>query len=95
MRKITESSVDAFIKGYNFNEDNTKVSICAGGITRMYLHDNLIAERFNSDIKITNCGWATNVTKERLNGIPGVSISQVRGDWVLNGNPWDGSWIKI
>ena len=95
MRKITNQAVEAFIKGHTFNGDNTKVSTCAGGISRMYLHNNLIAEKFNNDIKVTSCGWNTNTTKERLNGIPGVNISQVKNVWYLNGKEWDGEWIEI
>ena len=95
MRKITKQAVEAFNRNQNFNGDNTNVSICAGGIVRMYLHDNLIAEKFNGSLKITNCGWQTNTTKERLNGLPGVSISQVKGEWFLNGKSWDGKWITI
>lgn len=95
MRAITKHAIDHFINGLNFSEDNTKVSICAGGITRMYLHDNLIAESYNNEIRITNCGWSSNVTKERLNGLPGVNISQVKGKWFLNGVEWDGKWIKV
>jgi len=56
----------------------------------------LLLKRLTGDIRITNAGWKSNVTKDRLNALPnGVSINQVRGEWFLNGNPWDGSWIKI
>jgi hypothetical protein len=94
MRKISEQAADALIFGYSFNKSNTRVNLVVGG-TRMYLHGNLIAEKINSKIRITNDGWFTNVTKERLNAIPNVSIQQVSGNWLLNGNPWDGSWIEI
>lgn len=49
----------------------------------------------NNVLEITNAGWATNTTKERLNGIPGVSISQRKGIWYLNGKEWGGKFIKI
>lgn len=94
MRKISEQAADALIFGYSFNKSNTRVNLVIGG-TRMYLHHNLIAEKINSKIRITNDGWFTNVTKERLNAIPNVSISQSKGVWYLNGNPWDGSWTQI
>lgn len=94
MRKITEKAVEAFLSNNSFNGNNTKVSKVIGG-TRMYLHNNCIAENINGRIGITNCGWFTNTTKERLNGIPGVSIRQVNGNWILNGNLWDGAWIEI
>jgi hypothetical protein len=34
-------------------------------------------------------------TKERLNGLTGISIQQVRGNWFLNGRAWDGEWINV
>ena len=94
MRKISEQSADALIFGYSFNKGNTKVVKVIGG-TRMYLHGNLIAEKINGKLRITNDGWFTNFTKERLNAFPNVYIHQFKGQWFLNGNPWDGSWIEI
>ena len=74
--------------------------------TKMYLHGNCIA-RYNHDGKrrteITDAGWRTTTTKERLNWIPWVSISQKKGVWYLNGKPltseyyeaqWYGSRLK-
>jgi len=97
MRKISEQAADAFVFGIPFNKSNTKVVIDSNKTASLYLHDNLIAENHMLDgIKITNAGWFTNVTKERLNALPnGVSISQCKGIWYLNGKEWDGSWIKI
>jgi len=34
-------------------------------------------------------------TKERLNGLPNVSIYQFNFKWFLNGEEWDGSRIKV
>lgn len=85
---------------------------------KMYLHGNCIAKKIvisrnleeeivSSKIYITDAGWRTTTTKERLNGIPWVSISQKKGVWYLNGKPltseyyeaqWYGSrlkWIDI
>lgn len=44
---------------------------------------------------ITNAGWQSNVTKERLNGLHNVSICQKKGVWYLNGQQWDGKLIKV
>jgi hypothetical protein len=96
MRKITKQVSDAFMNGYDYTNDNTKVLASGNGKnTSMYLHDNLIALNNDGKISITNSGWFSNVTKERLNGIPGVSIEQIKGIWILNGNTWDGFWIAI
>jgi len=100
MRKITKEAVNAFNNGTNYSNSNTRVDVHKwdGSIAvAMYLHGNLIAERFNSTglLRITNCGWFSNTTKERLNAIDGVHIVQKKGVWYLNGNEWDGSLIDI
>jgi len=38
-------------------------------VTEMFLHGNKIARRAANIVVISNCGYATTVTKERLNGI--------------------------
>lgn len=68
MRKITEAAVRAFLADQSFKRDNTRVARTIAG-TRMYLHGNLIAENRNGVIWISNCGWETTTTKERLNGL--------------------------
>ncbi|MBD3727311.1 MAG: hypothetical protein IE936_09635 [Moraxella osloensis] len=96
MRQITADCIRAFINHRVFRRDNTQVEIDNNGSASLYLHGNLIAVHHRGgDIQITNAGWVTNVTKERLNGIPGVSISQRKGKWYLNDRLWDGSWVKV
>ena len=90
MRKVTEQAVAAFMNGYNFKSGNTEVRDSA-----MYLHGNKIAEWRDGELWITNAGWPSNTTKERLNGIPGVSIQQKNWEWYLNGYHWTGYWVKI
>lgn len=94
MRQITVESAKAFMTGEQFNIGNTKVSVY-GETIHLYLHGHLIAKREKDGIKISNAGYFTNVTKERLNGLPGVSISQKKRIWYLNSEPWDGKWITI
>lgn len=103
MRKITRDAINAFMSGRKFKRDNTQVTIFdvmyedSKPTIGLYLHGNLIArrEKDTGKIKISNAGWSTNTTKERLNGIPGVSIHQKAGQWYLNGVKWDGGWITI
>lgn len=96
MRQITVDSTSAFIRHSTFKRDNTEVTIDENHTALLYLHGNLIAEhRRTGEILITNAGWSSNTTKERLNGIPGVSISQRKGEWYLNDQLWDGSWIQV
>lgn len=46
--------------------------------------------RRTDNIIITNAGWFSNTTKERLSALPGVHISQKKGEWYLNDELWDG-----
>jgi hypothetical protein len=60
------------------------------------LHGNVIAtiDEFNM-LSISNAGWASNTTKERLNGLPNVRIHQKNWTWYLNGNEWSGEWTRV
>ena len=96
MRKITIDSVAAFMSGERFSKQNMLVEVDEIGDVLLKLHGNTIAKRsLDGVLSITNAGWATNTTKERLNGIDGVSIYQQNWDWYLNGEKWDGSWRVI
>lgn len=97
MRKITRESVQAFMDARPFSKDNTTIEVLPN-VTIMSLFGNRIAYRYNDPertLSITNAGWFSNTTKERLNGIPGVHINQKKGEWYLNGEVWDGKLIDI
>lgn len=94
MRKVTEQAVVAFLNSYPFKSSNTKVVIEDDGVC-LYLHSNLIAIRKEEGMFIRNAGWFSNTTKERLNGLPNVSIYQKKGTWYLNGQEWNGGLTKI
>ena len=97
MRQITEQSVNAFMNAEKFSKDNTTVRVLPN-VTVMELHGNEIAYRYNdpdNTLSITNAGWFSNTTKERLNGLPNVSIQQKKGEWYLNGELWNGSLTDI
>lgn len=97
MKQITEKSIDAFLNAKPFKRDNTEVVVLPN-VTILKLFDNEIAYLYNDPertLSITNCGWFTPTTKERLNGIPMVSISQKKGEWYLNGTLWDGKLIDV
>lgn len=107
-RKITSEACNAFMSARNFNKDNTVVEVVTErfcteipGDTRpliiLKLHGNMIARRYigSNDIQISNAGWFSTTTKERLNGLPGVSVCQKKGVWFLNGKEWDGSWTTV
>lgn len=97
MRKITRESIDAFMNGKPFGKSNTSVVVLPN-VTILTLFGNKIAYRYNDPqrtLAITNCGWKSNVTKERLNALEGVSIYQKYGVWYLNGKEWDGNLVDI
>lgn len=100
MRKITEASVGAFMARQPFKQANMEVrvdgAVGEGSTSVLLLHGNEIAKLYSDgSIDVTNAGWFTRTTKDRLNGIPGVSINQKAGVWYLNGVEWDGSWTRV
>tara|TARA_R110000787_G_scaffold20623_2_gene61399 strand:- start:1424 stop:1720 length:297 start_codon:yes stop_codon:yes gene_type:complete len=97
MRKITEQATEAFNNTRSFNKQNMEIEVLPN-VTIMKLHGNPIAYRYNDPqrtLSIQNCGWASNTTKERLNSIEGVNISQRNFQWYLNDKEWDGKLIDI
>lgn len=101
MRKITEEATHAFLNHKSFRKGNTEVKVSQHDVI-LYLHGNIIAINvlFSFDLSeiglwVTNAGWFSNTTKERLNGHPNLNIYQKKKKWYLNGEEWDGSWKKI
>lgn len=94
-RKITQESVSAFLAGRKFSKSNMSVTE-EGGTFRLKLHGNTIATIDELGVlSVSNAGWASNTTRERLNGIPGVHVKQRNWEWFLNGESWDGRWKRI
>jgi len=97
MRKITSEAVKNFLNSIEFKKDNTKVEVLEN-VTILKLYNNSIAFKYNDPEKtlsISTCGWITNTTKDRLNGIPGVNLSTKKGILYLNGSEWDGKLIDV
>ncbi len=90
MRLVTKLVTEAFLNHKAKSVSNTSTDGAA-----LFLHGNRIAEWRGDELWITNAGWQSTTTKERLNGLPGVSICQKAGVWYLNGAPWDGTWVKV
>lgn len=88
MRLITEKICDAFENRRALTISNSRTDGDS-----LWLFNNKIAQWINGQIWISNAGWSSSTTKERLNGLRGVNIRQVRGVWYLNNQIWDGSWI--
>ena len=97
MKKITNEAINCFYSAKKFKKANMEIEVLSN-VTIMKLHGNKIAYIYNDPNKtlsITNCGWKSNTTKERLNALTGVSIQQKNFVWYLNGKVWDGSLIDI
>lgn len=95
MKQITKEVVRAFNNNENFSLSNTTVKAdCTG--TRMYLFGNLIAEKVGNRIRVTLAGWNTNTTRERLNGLDGVSVTTKKGQAYINGEAVeDDAWVQV
>lgn len=98
MRKITREASAAFQRGTPWRKDNTYVNV-RDDVVRLYLFNNAIAKYHINDtvIEVRTANWETPTTKDRLNGIPGVNISQKKGIWSINGMVWyaSGNWTMI
>ena len=103
MRQITKESVNAFLNARKFNKSNMSVEVLPN-VTVLKYHGNEIAYKYNDTdktISITTCGWFSNTTKERLNGVIKLSglnikpIYQKNWNWYLNGKNWDGGLIDL
>ena len=90
MKKVTEVTIQAFLSGQAKKVGNT----FSDGKS-YFLFNNKIAEHREDGLYISNAGWFSKTTKERLNGFPNVRIHQAKKKWYLNGNEWDGSFTKI
>lgn len=94
MRQTSYQITDAFLNGRS-------KKVGANSVTdgkSMYLFGNKIAEWREDGLWITNCGWQTPTTKDRLNSIGAYlnfGIYQRNHKWYLNGVEWDGTWIRV
>jgi glutamine cyclotransferase len=103
MRKVTKITCSAFEANNAIKVSNTEVTVeyynydnytCKVQVVCLLLYGNLIAKKKYENgvlisFEITNAGWASNTTKERLNGLNGVSIHQKNYQWYLNGKEWN------
>ena len=103
MRKITRESVTAFLNAKKFNKSIMSVEVLPN-VTILKYQGNAIAYKYNDPkqtISITNCGWFSNTTKERLNGVISLSglnvgkVYQKNWQWYLDGKEWDGDLIDL
>lgn len=70
MRKIETLMNEAINKSVDWKKDNTEVEYYSGfDISRVYLHNTLIAEIGPTYLQMFDGGWQTPTTKSRLNSI--------------------------
>lgn len=96
MRTITSKAITAFRNAKNFRNGNTVVQ-SDGTTTHLLLHGYCIARNGPSTgLQVNLCGWNTNTTRDRLNGLPSVRIHTKQGQAYLNGNPIDSNgWFSV
>lgn len=90
MRQVTRKITAAFYRGDTLRIGNTRTNGRS-----IWLHDNKIVDDREDGIYISNAGWKSNTTKERLNAISDVNIVQRNFVWYLNGHEWNGEWTKV
>lgn len=94
MRKVSKAIIKAFMAGESKRVGNTSTD----GLN-IWLHGNLIASRDSSGLIVSDCGWQTVTTKERLNSLflllfragwvdIHYRITQSDFEWFINGEEW-------
>jgi len=99
-RVTTDKVAKAFAQGLAKKDGNNSTD---GSI--FSLHGNNIVKRDeNGDIFITDAGWPTPTTRERINGVLqaldiDASVWKVKGKQSIqigrDKKPWDGAWTKV
>ena len=89
MRKVTETTVKAFINAQSISVSNSTVKVLPN-VTVYELFGNEIAYRYNDPEKtlmVTHAGYKTNTTKDRLNAILQElnigTLYQNKGSWYI------------
>ena len=90
MRQITRDIVNAFQNSRSLRINNSRTDG-----ESLWLFDNKIAEIRRDGLWITNAGWDSRTTNERLNGLSGVHVRKQRGTLLLNGREWEGGWVNV
>jgi hypothetical protein len=98
MRTRTNTeTITSFINGKCLKKGNLQ-SIGSA----LYYYGNKVAEWREDGLYISNGNYpgtkgetGSKTTKDILNNLPNVSLSQHKFQWYLNSKEWDGSWIKI
>ena len=90
MRKITQQIVNAFQNSRSLTIGNSRTNG-----ESLWLFDNKIAEIRRDGLWVSNGGWDSKTTKDRLNGLSGVNVVHRRGVLLLYERLWDGRWVNL
>ncbi len=60
----------------------------------LWLYQTKIAEHRVDGVWIQTAGWNTQTTLARLKGL-GAVVGKSKGQLMLSGTAWDGSWVKL
>ncbi len=92
-RKVALNAAQALKARKKMTSHNTKVVVDENGNAHMYLFGNRIAVYTKDNrLFITNAGWDTMTTRNRLSELTSTRITRRGG---LNGVEWDGRWVEI
>lgn len=84
MRQITSDAYYAFQNNERFKRSNTEVKIYPGGTKVLLLHGNEIVKYENGETFISDAGWATNTTRERLSPFVTGTIRRKYDEIIIN-----------
>ena len=91
MRKIERLMNAAITREVDWKCDNTEVRN-EDGLSKVFLHGNLIAEIGDTFLRLFDGGWQSNTTKSRLNailrehGAGGECVFQKQWQWFITMN---------
>lgn len=97
--KITNDSVDAFLKYQPFRRENMNV-VVKDNVSYLFLHGNRIGVNANGMVSISTCGWETRTTLMRLREVlrrvsPQSRLYTKRYILYLNDKEWNGNFTLI
>lgn len=91
MKAISMKTAYALLN-YNRTKSNNTIVWQDSEGSHMSLFGNKIAwVNLAGELWITDCGWKSKTTRDRLCAVLGLPLSIKKGSCVLDGQPWDGS----
>ena len=93
MRQISTDASEKFFIRKDFKKANTEVIVYIDGHVELEIYGNAIAKLTDDDLILSDCGWNTVTTRNRLNAILShrdcMTISSIRTRVVQrNGYPY-------